>query len=122
MARNQNRTNMMGELETRDLEKAFDTVMNVVESKWPFDDRAYPQLPKEDKEKTDFITKHLILRMMNAMASIAQYPEARDQKHVSGNYSYLHNGAKMQIVNSFRLAKHLGITGEDIVKYLKEKP
>ena len=113
---------MMGEPETEAIEKAFDTVMNVVESKWKFDDRAYPELPKGDREKTNFITKHLVLRMINALANIAQHPEARDQKHVSGNYSYLHNGVKMQIVNSFRLAKELGITGKDIVKYLKEKP
>ena len=112
---------MKNEAETKEVERAFDTVMDAIEKKWMFDDREYPQLPNGEREKTDFIIKHIVLRMVDSISNIAQYPEARDQKHVSGNYAYLQNGVKSQMVNSFRLARQLGITGKDIVRYLHEK-
>ena len=117
----QNYTTMNNEAEIKKIEHAFDTVMDAIEEKWMFDDRRYPQLPKREHERTDFIIKHVILRMLNSIANIAQYPEARDKKHVSGNYSHLQNGVKSQMVNSFRIARQLGITGKDIVRYLQEK-
>ena len=103
---------------TQALEQAFDNVMDELEKGWPFNNDNYPEIPKDKYRRKDFIIKHILLHMVSAMANIAQYPEKGDHGESGGNYSYLHNGAKKQIVNSFRLARELGITGKDLVKHL----